>query len=38
MTFLIDPSGMIANIDVVTDAGAHPEAMLDDLRRIASSA
>ena len=38
MTFLIDPSGMIANVYVVTDAGAHPEALLDDLRRLASSA
>jgi peroxiredoxin len=38
MTFLIDPSGTIANVYVVTDAGAHPEAMLEELRQLTSPA
>ena len=36
MTFLINPEGHIAKIYEVSDAGAHPEVVLEDLRRIAT--
>ena len=36
VTFLIDPDGIIARIYEVSDAGAHPEALLDDLRPLVS--
>ena len=36
VTFLIDPHGIIARIYEVSDAGAHPEALLDDLRPLVS--
>lgn len=35
MTFLIDGDGTIAKIYEVTDAGAHPGEVLDDLRALA---
>jgi peroxiredoxin Q/BCP len=38
MTFLIDPAGMLVKIYEVTDAGAHPEEVLTDLRQLAASA
>ena len=38
VTFLIDPDGVIARVYEVTDAGAHPEALLDDLRPLVSPA
>jgi peroxiredoxin len=37
VTFLIDPAGLIAKVYVVTDAGAHPEVVLEDLRALAAS-
>ena len=37
MSFLIDPDGLIAKVYEVSDAGAHPELVLEDLRRIVSS-
>jgi peroxiredoxin len=38
MTFLINPQGRIVKIYDVADAGAHPEAVLEDLRQLATSA
>jgi peroxiredoxin Q/BCP len=38
MTFLIDPDGKIAKVYVVSDAGAHPEVVLEDLRQLVSPA
>jgi hypothetical protein len=37
MTFLIDPSGTLVKIYEVTDAGAHPEEVLIDLRQLAAA-
>ena len=37
MSFLIDPDGLIAKAYEVSDAGAHPELVLEDLRRLVSS-
>ena len=36
VTFLIDPAGTIAKVYEVADAGAHPEVVLEDLRRLVS--
>jgi peroxiredoxin len=38
VTFLIDPDGIVVRVYEVSDAGAHPEVVLDDLGRLASSA
>ena len=38
VTFLIDPQGIIAQIYEVTDAGAHPEALLEGLRPLVEPA
>ena len=38
ITFLIDPGGVIARVYEVSDAGAHPAVVLEDLGRLASSA
>ena len=35
ITFLIDPNGTVAKVYEVTDAGGHPEIVLDDLRALA---
>ena len=32
ITFLIDPEGTVAKVYEVTDAGAHPDEVLADLR------
>ena len=37
MTFLIDPDGTVAKVYDVTDAGGHPEVVLDDLRQLTNS-
>ena len=37
MTFLIDGDGNIAKVYEVTDAGAHPSEVLQDLRAVAAS-
>ena len=36
MTFLINPDGVIAKIYEVSDAGAHPQVVLDDLQQLAA--
>ena len=33
-TFLIDPQGVLRGIYHVTDVGAHPQQVLDDLREL----
>jgi len=38
ITFLIDPNGIIARVYEVSDAGAHPAVVLEDLGHLASSA
>jgi peroxiredoxin len=37
ISFLIDPDGVIARVYEVSDAGAHPEVVLEDLRRLTST-
>jgi peroxiredoxin len=38
ITFIIDPEGVIAQVYEVSDAGAHPAVVLEDLGRMAPSA
>jgi peroxiredoxin len=38
ITFLIDPDGVIARVYEVTDAGAHPAVVLEDLGHLAHPA
>ena len=37
ITFLIDPEGVVAKVYEVTDAGAHPDEVLSDLRALTST-
>ncbi len=37
MSFVIDPDGVIARVYEVADAGAHPDIVLEDLRRLTST-
>lgn len=37
VTFLIDPDGTVAKVYEVTDAGAHPDEVLADLRVLTST-
>ena len=36
ITFLIDPSGLVAKVYEVIDAGTHPDEVLADLRALAA--
>jgi peroxiredoxin len=36
LTFLIDPSGVVRRAYEVTDVGAHPDAVLADLRELSA--
>jgi peroxiredoxin Q/BCP len=37
MTFLIDPQGKLVKIYEVSDAGAHPEEVLTELRQLVAA-
>jgi peroxiredoxin Q/BCP len=37
MTFLIDPDGKIARVYEVSDAGAHPQVVLEDIQAFAAA-
>jgi thioredoxin-dependent peroxiredoxin len=38
ITYLIDPSGNIAKVYVVSDVGAHPDEVLEDIQRLGTAA